>query len=144
MAFKYSTIFIVVVIILVGFAAYSSLFMDISLVPTYNITISTEFREAYTNLSALKGEVESATGLLTNMSEASDNATFVENDYTDPSKTQIKPVKMAKASFNIIKGFIFKTGDVLGIPPVITLITLLLSLIALVLAFIGLIFRYEP
>jgi hypothetical protein len=144
MEFKYTTLFIVIILILAGFAAYSSLLTDLSSQPEYNITISSEFSQAYTNLSDLKGQAISATGLVVNISDASDNATFIENDYTDPSKTQIKPVKMAKASYNILKSFVLITASVLNIPPLISVLILLFLLLALVLSFIGLIFRYIP
>jgi hypothetical protein len=134
---------------LFAFAAFSSLFVDlIGLDSTgqqkYNITVGDEFRSTYANISLLTNALDNATGLVYNISSSSDNATFIENDYTDPSKTQIKPVKLAKASFTIFKSMIFKSADVLNIPPILIYLVIFFLIVALTLAFIGLIFRFKP
>jgi len=121
----------------VTFASYGGL------ADSYNISIESEFMTHYNNNSEMLYQMNEITSLSVNMSDEGMDAKQLEDDYSDPVKALINTIKMVWGGFDMFKGFVLSIGEVLHLPPILTMGIVTILLLSILFAIISAIFRYK-
>lgn len=140
---RYSVYMGAILFVLLSFTAFSGFFLELSENENYDVNISDTFRGAYTNTTELTGIVEDTTDIGINMTDQAKDAKQLEGDFEDPSKAQVKTLKVVFGSYDIVKNMVVGVSELLHIPPVIVGVFLAFLVFGLVFGFISMIFRWR-
>lgn len=140
---RYSTIISTLLLVLIVLTAFGGFFINQAAEPSYNVTISDDFRGVYTNTTVLAELVEETTGIGVNMSDSAREAKTLEGDFEDPSKAQIKTLKIIYSSYGIISSLVLNTAEILHLPPILVGVILAMLVFTLLFGFISMVFRWR-
>lgn len=139
---RFSTWLIGLLFIFLTFIAFAGTFMHLTTPNQFNVTVGETFQSTYTNTTSLASFIEDTTNIGLNMTNESKTAKQIEDEFDDPTKSQLRAIKLAYDGFGIVKSLLFDVANFLHIPPVIVAVVTGVIIFALLFAFISLIFRF--
>lgn len=140
---RYSIYLIGLLLVFLVFTATGGLYINLSQKDKYNVTLSPTFQTAYTNTTELADFIEDTTDIGLDMTNKSTTAKQLETEYDDPTKSQLRALKLAWNSFGIVKNLIYNVANLLKIPPYIVAVGIGVIIFLLLFAFITLILRFK-